>query len=378
MHADMAVPAPTLPLVQSYHPTTFLDRGVAVPFTTPLLAGTRARPAERGGTELVVPNPSGGRGVYILPWGDLRALCNPTVHDRRLNERAAALPSIVPSSIRDLARQVAAEGLAGPAAKQAAEIALEADRRDRLLTNFLLLMLVVKQIGSRMAPAADGHPERAPDLAERARQAVVLIAARLGQPADMVAANLETLADLLIGIGLPGQTEECRIPRLLRTLGRVHDEVSAWRGQRGDGNSSLCAEMVVSAGALTLTCAETTLAEAHALTNDITALLRDWATAPAKIARVAARPDWLLDGWEQICCLWDDATDPADRPAALVEMALLVPILPQETALWIGAVVDPVKLAAYRRKVLLNEDWRTGMAVYTLIARNERLRAMAA
>jgi len=140
----------------------------------------------------------------------------------------------------------------------------------------------------------------------------------------------------------------------------------------------LCAEMVVSAGALTLTCAETTLAEAHALTNDITALLRDWATAPAKIARVAARPDWLLDGWEQICCLWDDATDPADRPAALVEMALLVPILPQETALWIGAVVDPVKLAAYRRKVLLNEDWRTGMAVYTLIARNERLRAMAA
>lgn len=117
----MAPPTPTLPLVQSYHPTTFLDRGVAVPFTTPLLAGTRARPAERGGTELVVPNPSGGRGVYILPWGDLRALCNPTVHDRRLNERAAALPAIAPSSIRDVARQVAAEGLAGPAARQAAE-----------------------------------------------------------------------------------------------------------------------------------------------------------------------------------------------------------------------------------------------------------------
>ena len=374
----MAPPTPTQPLVQSYHPTTFLDRGVAVPFTTPLLAGTRARPAERGGTELVVPNPSGGRGVYILPWGDLRALCNPTVHDRRLNERAAALPAIAPSSIRDVARQVAAEGLAGPAARQAAESALEADRRDRLLTNFLLLMLVVKQIGSGLGVPAETPLQRAPDLGERARQAVMLIAARLGQPADTVAANLETLADLLTGIGLPDQTEECRIPRLLRTLRRVHDEVSAWRGQRGDGNSTLCAEMVVSAGGLTLTCAETTLAEAHGLTNDITALLRDWATAPGKIAQVVARPDWLLDGWEQICSLWDDATDPADRPAALVEMALLVPILPQETASWIGVVVDPIKMAAYRRKVLLNEDWRTGMAVFALIARNERLRSMAA
>ena len=61
-----------IPLIQAYLPATFLERGVAVPFTTPMLAGTRARPSERGGTELLVPNPSGGTGVYILPWGSLR------------------------------------------------------------------------------------------------------------------------------------------------------------------------------------------------------------------------------------------------------------------------------------------------------------------
>ena len=33
--------------LQPYHPTTFLERGVAVLFTTPMLAGTRARPMER-------------------------------------------------------------------------------------------------------------------------------------------------------------------------------------------------------------------------------------------------------------------------------------------------------------------------------------------
>src|ERR1700712_5461419 len=54
--------------MRPYHPTTFLERGVAVPFTTPMLAGTRARPAEKQGLELVIPNPSGGRGVYIMAW----------------------------------------------------------------------------------------------------------------------------------------------------------------------------------------------------------------------------------------------------------------------------------------------------------------------
>jgi hypothetical protein len=67
-------------------PTTFLERGVAVPFTTPILIGARARPGERKPLELIVPNPSGARGVYILPWDGISGLCKPTVHDRRLSD----------------------------------------------------------------------------------------------------------------------------------------------------------------------------------------------------------------------------------------------------------------------------------------------------
>jgi len=371
MAAAMSKPILSLPLVQSYHPTTFLARGVAVPFTTPVLAGTRARQADRGGTELIVPNPSGGRGVYILAWGDLHALCQPTVHDRRLNEKAAALTAVVPSSIRAVSRQVAAEGLAGPASRDAAIGAVEAARRDLLTANFHLLMLLVKQDGR--GTAAPGGA----DLAQRARQAVVQVAARLGQSADAVAASLEALAEMFGCIGVPGETGECRIPRLLRTLRRVRGEVSAWRGERGEGSSTLCAETVVAAADLTLLCAEHTLADVLALTTDITALLRTWQAAPGKVAGVATRPEWLLDGWEQICALWDDAAGHAGRLSALVEMAQLVPVLPNEIAEWGGKVVDSGPIANYRRRVLLNEDWRTGTAVYDLIARNERLRAKA-
>jgi hypothetical protein len=68
-----------------YEPASFLDRGVALPFTTPLLFGARARAAsDHSGLEVIIANPSGGKGVYILPWGAIPQICVPTLHDRRL------------------------------------------------------------------------------------------------------------------------------------------------------------------------------------------------------------------------------------------------------------------------------------------------------
>ena len=60
-------------------------------------------------------------------------------------------------------------------------------------------------------------------------------------------------------------------------------------------------------------------------------LLRTWATDPDSVIRIAARPDWLLDGWEQICLIWNYARDDATRSAALVEILEHVPILPRRS-----------------------------------------------
>jgi hypothetical protein len=128
----------SLPPVKPYHPTSFLERGAAIPFTTPLLAGTRARPAEKQGLELVIPNPAGGRGVYIMGWTSISSLCCPTLHDRQLNDRIAKLVSVTPSTIRRVGREVAAEGLAGEEATTAARLAAEHDRGDRLVANYQL------------------------------------------------------------------------------------------------------------------------------------------------------------------------------------------------------------------------------------------------
>lgn len=83
-----------------YRPVTFLQRGVAMPFTTPYLLGGRIRPGEFGTPELVLANPAGDEGVYIMPWSSLPDLCILTLHDSALWSRTAELVQMAPRGAR--------------------------------------------------------------------------------------------------------------------------------------------------------------------------------------------------------------------------------------------------------------------------------------
>ena len=359
-----------LPPLQPYHPTTFLERGVLIPFTTPLLGGTRARPGDKHGLELVIPNPSGGQGVYIMDWTSIPALCRPTLHDRALNDRVAAVHSIAPSTIRRVAREVAAEGLAGEEAMQAALAATDTDRGDRTITNYLLLMALIAQVGL-FAGAAPGVP----DIETRARLTVARIAPRLGRSPDWVATALEALGDVMATVGVAGQPSPSRVPRLMSILRATCAGLVAWSRVQSDADQAAYVEMACTAADYTLSLAETTLARARAQTQDLVGLLQAWATDPNPIVRLAGRPEWLLDGWEQICEIWRFAEDDGSRRAALMEIAQLIPILPREAHDWSDIAISVDPLFRLRRTIPLNEDWRTGATVLDLIARNEHIRA---
>lgn len=363
-----------MPLVQSYHPTTFLERGVAVPFTTPLLGGARARPAERGGPELIVPSPSGGRGVYILAWSGVRELCRPTVHDSRLNHKVNALASVTPHSIRKAAREVAAEGLAGREALAAAQVGRDNEQEEILLTNFLLLLALVEQV--EPGEAAIGSEEKAL-LEARAKRAIARIAPRVGRSPEAIASMLEDMAPVFAAIGVGRQTGQARCTRALEALRRLRAEMTAWAQTYRD-ESGAQADMIARVAELTISCTETTLHEAHALTVNMPGILARWSSEAAGIRKLTVRPEWLLDGWEQVCLLWRSSEADATRRAVLAEMALLVPIIPREASDWVGMPIDMDGAMRFRRTVSLNEDWRTGSAVFGLIARNEHLRALAA
>lgn len=138
-----------------------------------------------------------------------------------------------------------------------------------------------------------------------------------------------------------------------------------------------CLDMIRAMADLTLSLTETTMAEVSALSQDMVGLLGKWAVDPESMSRLTGRPEWLLDGWEQICLLWQQAEGDAGRRAVLAEIVALVPILPQEASDWSrnpSLLADELRA---RRMVSINEDWRTGEFVLDTVRRNENLRARA-
>ncbi|TLU70613.1 hypothetical protein [Lichenicoccus roseus] len=359
-----------LPTIRPYHPTTFVDRGVAVPFTTPMLVGTRARPTARQSLELIVPNPSGGRGAYIMPWDGIMSICRPTLHDQVFVDRIARYDHVTPRVIRQIASQVAAEGLAGEQAMAAAQIAVDVQARNRTIMNYRLLLELVEQT----ALPVDGLGA---DPAARARATVDWVSPQLARSPAWTADALEVLAGVVsdIGVGRDGTKE--RIPRLLAMLSRVRFELADWRDAHPDGERAACVNMICSVADLTLDLAGITLSAARSMTMDMVGLLRSWSGDPAGIVGLFARSDWMLDGWEPICLIWQNATDYATRLAAMIEIMTLVPILPREAIEWTQCESDAMQPVAFRRMIPFNEDWRSGALVYELIARNERFRARA-
>ncbi|HTZ69279.1 MAG TPA: hypothetical protein VMB71_01385 [Acetobacteraceae bacterium] len=350
-----------------WQPSTFLERGVAVPFTTPMLAGTRARPATRG-VELVVPHPAGVRGVYIVAWSELRNFCAPTVHDVLLSERISALRSVTPRDIRRAARSVAAEGAAGRGARSAAVAADGTDRHERLLANIVLLQMLVEQTTGATPPAAE--------LDKRARAAILELAGRLGRTAAMVTNDIETVADIFAGLGLRPPALPARCERLLGAIERLHAELKSV-GASFPVATELAASLIVSSAQVTMELSRRTLAAAQERSADLPKLLAEWAADEARTTESLTRPEWLLDGWEQICLVWQMA-DETRRRGAIHEMALMVPAIPKEAGEWWNIGVDEREMQRLRRLVLGYEDWRTGSLVIDLVARNESMRAMAA
>lgn len=335
----MDLSAPCLP----HQSATFEERGVSVPFTTPTLAGARVRQDLRHGLVLVVPNPSGGRGVYVLPWPGVRDMCHPTLHDNMLHDyvTVGSNGQATPASVRAAARRVAMDGAAGRAAHAAAVDAIRIESASReATTRFLLYAL----------------------------------AARTAMQADL--AEVTALAAVVDEVGVGPHAPQASVPMRLAQLISPRDELAAWAQMGADETGYVT--MTCNMADLSIRCTEHVLAAARAQVADPGSLIGAWRTSPETVASVAARPAWVLDGWELPCLLWGAASGVAARRGALAEIGQMLAVLPLEAGLWIGASIDVEVGQAVRRMVGLNQDWRSGLTMVDLVARNERFRAQAA
>jgi hypothetical protein len=269
---------------------------------------------------------------------------------------------------------VAAEGFAGREAAAAARVAGGSAEQQRVLLHYHLLLELVRQgdPGGGGAPLAPGDMSA---LEQRARS--VLVSRRTDtslSPASAFEALAE-LAEVFEPCGLPGDPTRARLPQLSAEIGAVIQDLARWAELAGPSERG-CIRLLAESAALTQRCFRVAIRDAQTLLEHLWELIQRWRMSPEPISAATARPEWLLDGWEQICLVWDDAAQASTWRSALLEMVLMVPAMPRQLHDWVG--VQASETAEFRRQVRLYEDWRTGASVPRLIARNEKLRAIAA
>ncbi len=331
-------------------PATFAERGVSVPLTSPALTGMRVR---SGGShlELVLANPSGARGIYVVPWAAVPDMFQPTLHDLRLlaalDARVGEREVIGPARVQAAARHVALEGAAGRQARAAVEAAMAADK-------------------ARVAAAA---------------QYLVSALAFVGAGCPN-AAEAEALARMVADLGIGPGAADAPVPNAIAALGRLRDNLLSWAGRHPEDTAP--AHLVAALAANAAAGAGVALAAARH--SSPAALMLAWRAGPGRVAALAARPVWILDGWQLPGLLWAAAAPGSS--AALTEAARVAPLLPPEAEAWTGLPTDPAAAGLLRRVVAgragdaramegRGPDLRT-VAAYDLVERNELLRAMAA
>jgi hypothetical protein len=199
-------------------------------------------------------------------------------------------------------------------------------------------------------------------------------ATRLGCTPAAIGRGLTALVWPFAAVGLDAEGDTPRLVGVLAGMHRLLADLAAWP-EAGSGATGLAAELIRYLQ-VSIACATVLLRDTRALPGNMMALLRGWLLAPAEALSQVERLDWLLDGWEPLCLLWQTAGQTGERRAALVEIATVAPVLPPQIQDWIGQTLEPAVLLPGWRVVSLGDGWRTGSSAFALVARNEQLRAL--
>ena len=363
----------------SFVPRTFLDWGVAVPFTTPLLSSGRVRPGRRGRPEMLMPNPSGGRGLYVFDLAAAPEVTTLTVHDRLLLDRLLELPAPSPSEIRRVAQEVAIEGAAGRRAAREASAAADADATMGLLTRFHLVTRLLQEAGLE---SIDWRGFRGDDRELRLtiRSHLAKVAPRLGIPVDGLFERIEAIADVATAVGSPPDPASGRNETMLARLRTFVQSLGQWSAGE-TGTTAADATAVRGVAERALRDAQAAQADACELLDQVVRLLRGWQErAGERMRDTLTRPEWLLDGWGQVCGLWESVArdERSLQRETLQQIRASLPMLdPSDREAASGVDGGDIRFDRGRR-VKMNEDWRTGLAVMESRTRAELLRAATA
>jgi len=372
------MPQPTLIPRAKWQPSTFAERGVTVPFTTPVIALARLRPSDNGQPEMIVANPSGADGSYVFPLRALKDFTTPSMHDRLLIDSLLQLPAISPSDIRRAARKAAGTGAAGRSAAKSAKAAAVREEQEHLLTNLLLITQLLRQAGFAEVDW------RRLDLGDRetratTRRYLTRYEEKTGMKPDAMLAVVEEMCPAIAPIGVAGEAFKAAHDVTTERLQHMMASLRDWaKGEARDQAKGV--ELIASCAEFTVAKAQDALTRARSYTDDMVGLITSFKARNKTLMRDLTMPDWLLDGWGEIAALWEAAAkeDREAQRAVVGRIETLVPVLPKEAFSEEESECAPHRQLTQRRWVKLNEDWRSGSLTLDDGSRVEQAKGLAA
>ncbi|CAK0753223.1 conserved hypothetical protein [uncultured Gammaproteobacteria bacterium] len=367
----------TTPPKSSSNAATYAERGMAVPFTTPKLSQARARLDYNGRFEFMVPNLSGGKGNYIMPWKTVLDTMSPTLHDRTLYDEMNRERAHDPYKMRMVGLRVATTGLAGPAAAKHARELLTEEQEYQLLTNFLLVIHLLGQVNlstddllkTGLASESSQH---------RLKQSVIHVASKLKVPHSELYARIETLSSAICSIGLPTAPKGGRLRALTVDVDGFRNRVLEWLRDMPAEVVEL-GEYQASVAAYTHQLALSVVKEADQSVNELGSMISKWEETFPKLSATIGRLAWILDGWDFMVAMTKEAErrPSPERQAVLCDCFTRLPLPPEEETKNNSNMVPPDQLnTVQRRWVRANQDWRSGNMDYAAVKRIESVKAM--
>ncbi len=364
--------------LEKSRPLPFAERTVGIPFTTPLICGAKARLAKGGTVDLLVPNPSGTRGYYVMDLRATREFCQLTVHDEVLLEHLLSTDVVTPAIVRRCARKVAVAGSAGRDAAAAAQKAAERDQGIVNLTNYQMLMRLLRTVG------IDEQELQQPTGTDKAvqneiKRRLVSLTPRIGLTADEVIDTVGDIAFYAAAIGFAGSDLGHRHPIVLEQLRPFAQAINRWSALENADNKER-AEQITECADWTHREVAPLIVDCQTRLENVVDLVRDWRSGRNDVRERFSLPDWLLDGWPEIFTIWETAVG-EDRSMQRTAVAQIHRLLPLDMLLAEGGRVEVLNLDASvlrSKSVKLHEDWKTGVMMSGMRARAEALRAGAA
>lgn len=361
--------------MEDFAPATFEERGVTVPFTTPLLSQARLRRDQNDRFEFLLPNFTAGKGTYVLPWKGLPSVMTLTLHDRLLFEAIEQLETNSPEQIRTCALSVQATGVCGPDAATRASALRDQDAQYLVLTQFILVTELLKLVGISAADLL--RPGMTADDSKRvARQALAKVAAMVDIAPDDMSHRVDQLGEAVAPVGLPQAPKSGRL-RVLADRLQAFAQSAQHFADTDPSDVAILGSYVSTVANHTLTLARQRIGKLDAACRDARQIVNDAPTLHKTIQESVGRISWLLDGWEFLVAMWESVKDdaPSTRQTSITDISRLLPMIPREEISHATDQLDMEAIARMQKKwVRVNQDWRTGVLDMDAVMRLEALK----